>query len=64
MLDAFIIDEIRKREEAERQRRNSIQPAIPLPLPPPPGYERHSEEIPSKENDTNICSINMNNFYQ
>jgi len=34
MLDAFIIDQIKKREDAERQRRGQIQPSIPLPLPP------------------------------
>src|ERR687888_327344 len=45
MLDAFIIEEIKRRERA-RQERDRDRPAIELPLPPPekPPRRRSDEE--------------------
>lgn len=42
MLDAFIIERIRRqREEAEQDRRAPVQ--IRMPTPPPPEQDRRSE---------------------
>ena len=43
MLDAFIIEEIKRREQ-ERQRRESERPAIHIPLPEPGRAPQQSEE--------------------
>jgi hypothetical protein len=45
MLDAFIIDQIRKREE-ERRREEQERPVVQIPLPPP---ERDKPERPDND---------------
>ena len=48
MLHPFIIEQIRKREEAERRRKQ--QPAVPLPLPEkrPP---KRPDETPADDDE-------------
>jgi len=42
MLDAYVIEEIKRRE---RQRERDDRPAVELPLPaPPPGHEPDSDK--------------------
>ena len=43
MLDAFIIEEI-KRRERERERRESERPSVQVPVPPPDHAPQQSEE--------------------
>jgi len=43
MLDAFIIEEIRRRER-ERERRDHDRPSIQVPLPDPGRAPQQSEE--------------------
>lgn len=50
MLDAFIIEELRRREEAEK--RKSDQPRLELPIHDPSGYGyTEPESKPSREDD-------------
>ena len=50
MLDAFIIEEIRRREREAEQRRDRDRPRQELPLPErrPVPYEREAPEEPSE----------------
>jgi hypothetical protein len=43
MLDAFIIEEIKRREQ-ERQRQDSERPSVHIPLPEPGRAPQQSEE--------------------
>jgi hypothetical protein len=43
MLDAYIIEEIKRREE-ERQRRESERPTVQIPPPEPDRLPQQSEE--------------------
>lgn len=43
MLDAFIIEEIKRREK-EREQRDSERPSIQIPLPEPSRAPQQSEE--------------------
>lgn len=47
MLDAYIIEQIRKREE--ERRRIYERPALELPLPEPPPRRKEHEEQPEDE---------------
>lgn len=49
MLDAYIIDQIRKREERERE---DQRPAIQLPIGPPPGWWEQEQERRRQEQET------------
>ena len=43
MLDAFIIEELKRREQ-ERERKDSERPSIQIPLPEPSQAPQQSEE--------------------
>ena len=51
ILDAFIIEEIRRREREAEQRRDRDRPRQELPLPErlPVPYERHRGDVPPEE---------------
>ena len=48
MLDAWIIDEIKRREQDERSRRRAPQPQIELPHEPDAPRRRNKEEDDGK----------------
>lgn len=50
MLDAFIIEELRRREEAEQ--RKSERPRLELPLHDPSGYGRGDPGYGQSKKDT------------
>ena len=56
MLDAYIIDQIRRREE--ERRRISERPALelPLPEPPPPSYR---DEIEAESEPKRVVIIDL-----
>ena len=56
MLDAYIIDQIRRREE-ERRRINE-RPALELPLPPPPP-PRYREEAEAEPEPRRVVIIDL-----
>jgi hypothetical protein len=47
MLDAFIIEEIRRREQ-ERERRDRERPCIQIPVPEPSRAPKQSEDKPQR----------------
>jgi hypothetical protein len=49
MLDAFIIEELRRREEAEE--RKSERPRLELPLYDPSGYGHEPASKPARDDD-------------
>jgi hypothetical protein len=49
MLDAFIIEELRRREEAEK--RKSERPRLELPLHNPSGYDQEPASKPARDDD-------------
>jgi len=60
MLDAFIIEEIRRREREAEQRRDRDRPRQELPLPErrPVPYERHrGDERPEEPSDRGVVII-------
>ena len=56
MLDAFIIEEIRRREQEAERRREESRPRQELPIPqkPPPSGDRERDEEPSDRGVTII----------
>jgi hypothetical protein len=56
MLDAYIIDQIRRREE-ERRRINE-RPALELPLPEPPP-PRHRDEVEAESEPKRVVIIDL-----
>lgn len=44
MLDAFIIEEIKRREQDRQRRQDSERPSIQIPLPEPSRIPQQSEE--------------------
>tara|TARA_Y100000310_G_scaffold91693_4_gene89164 strand:+ start:2126 stop:2311 length:186 start_codon:yes stop_codon:yes gene_type:complete len=61
MLEAYIIDQIRKREERERQ---DQRPSIQLPVGPPPGWwereeERRRQEQEPEDTDRGVIVIEL-----
>jgi hypothetical protein len=46
MLDAYVIEEIKRRE---RERRGDDRPAVELPLPPPPNAPAESSDEDHKD---------------
>jgi hypothetical protein len=56
MLDAYIIDQLRRREE-ERRRINE-RPALELPLPPPPP-PRHRDEAEAESEPKRVVIIDI-----
>ena len=48
MLDAFIIEEIKRREEAEERRRDESRPRLELPFDPERPLEPSGEEKPDR----------------
>ncbi len=44
MLDAFIIEEIKRREQERQRRQDSERPSIQIPLPEPDRAPQQSEE--------------------
>ena len=54
VLDAFIIEEIRRREEEKRRRQEDQRPRIHIDIPLPPGYPSDTpglDDIPFHRRD-------------
>jgi hypothetical protein len=59
MLDAFIIDEVRRREKERNQAEDDRRPRLELPLHRDPGGdERNEEEVCEDDNDS-VVVINV-----
>lgn len=50
MLDAFIIDQIKRREE-ERRRQEQERPVVQIPLPPPVSEKDKNPPAPADEDE-------------
>lgn len=62
MLDAFIIDEIKRRErEAERQREDR-RPRQELPIHHDPGRRREHDDEPSSDRGVTIIDYTIENY--
>jgi hypothetical protein len=46
MLDAFIIEEIKRREQERRERRPRLE--LPIPEPPPRRQDRRQDDQPQR----------------
>jgi hypothetical protein len=57
MLDAYVIEEIKRRE---RQRDRDERPAVELPVPPPAERGPRSDEDPPGGNDRGVVIIDYN----
>lgn len=59
MLDPWIIEEIRRREEAERQ--DQWQPVleIPMDMPRPPVSDTSPEQVPAEERGVVILDFSI-----
>jgi hypothetical protein len=58
MLDAFIIEEIRRREQEAERRRDQQRPRQELPLPQQPP-NRHEDEEPSPDRGVTIIDYSV-----
>jgi hypothetical protein len=60
MLDPWIIEQIRKREEDDR-RRHEPRPGVEIPYQPPAGRDRHRDEDkpPSPGGDRGVVIIDL-----
>jgi hypothetical protein len=54
MLDAFIIEEIKRRE---RERSRDDRPVVELPLPQPAEPAQHDDEAPRDDRDRGVVII-------
>jgi hypothetical protein len=54
MLDAYVIEEIKRRE---RERDRDERPSLDLPLPPPPGPGRESGHDDDRKDDRGVVII-------
>ena len=54
MLDAFIIEEIKRRE---REKGADDRPVVELPLPQPPQPAQHDDESPRDDRDRGVVII-------
>lgn len=57
MLPPFIIEQIRRREDAERRRQEADRPRLELPLDIYPPAPEESEEQPSEDRGVIILDI-------
>ena len=54
MLDAFIIEEIKRRD---RERTAEDRPVVELPIPQPPQPAHHDDESPGPDRDRGVVII-------
>lgn len=59
MLDAFIIEEIKRREREAEQRRDDRRPRQELPLPSEPLRRKNEDDDPEKERGVVIIDYSI-----
>lgn len=61
MLDAFIIEEIKRREQERERQRDGQRPRQELPVQPPQRRERDQDE-PSEDRGVVIIDYTINSY--
>jgi len=59
MLPPFIIEQIRQREERERQKRDESRPRLELPLSPMPAKPRGAVEPSDDDPDRGVVIVDL-----
>ncbi|MBM4359835.1 MAG: hypothetical protein FJ096_17165 [Deltaproteobacteria bacterium] len=59
MLPPFIIEQIRQREERERQRRDESRPRLELPLEPMPARRKVDEASNEDDRDRGVIILDL-----
>jgi hypothetical protein len=59
MLPPFIIEQIRQREERERQRRDESRPRLELPLEPMPARRRVDDGVEEDDPNRGIVILDL-----